>query len=295
MPLQSWRIADLTLSVRWSRELSAPADGDLAWDHAFRASASSGVHTVVVRLGLPVQWQEPAAESWVFFSAGAWAAFQLKSGLGFISPAPGAGEWQRLLVSSFRGRQSELWLNPRLSGRPDTERRPYLDPFENLTLPFFTALFAQHQGMLVHAATVEMNGRAWVFAGPSGSGKSYWARQWHERGMAVLDEDRVVLRLLDGQVWAFGTPWHAEPRLCSPRGTPVERIFFLRQAESNTVQGIEPAGATTLLLRSSSLPIYDMQGTQSVLDVAAQAATQARSFLLGPAADNRFPERLLML
>ncbi len=113
--------------------------------------------------------------------------------------------------------------------------------------------------------------------------------------MAVLDEDRVVLRRLDGQVWAFGTPWHAEPHLCSPRGVPVERIFFLQQADSDAVREIGPAAATTRLLRSSLLPIYDPQGTQSVLNIAGQAAVQTRSFLLGRATDNELLDRLANL
>ena len=164
-----------------------------------------------------------------------------------------------------------------------------------MTLPFFTALFAQHQGILVHAAAVVVDGRAWVFAGPSGSGKSHWTRQWQERGLAVLDEDRVVLRLLDGQVWAFGTPWHLEPRLCSPRGAPVERLFFLQQAEPDAVREVRPAAAATLLLRSTQLPVYDPQAMQAVLDVVGQAAIHAGPFLLGRATGDRLFDRLAML
>ena len=166
---------------------------------------------------------------------------------------------------------------------------------QNLTLPFFTALFAQYQAALVHAAAIEVDGDAWVFAGPSGSGKSHWTRQWQERGVTVLDEDRVALRQVDGQVWAFGTPWHAEPRLCSPQGAPVKRIFFLQQAEPDAVQEIRPAAATALLVRSSQLPVYDPEGTQAVLDVVGQAAAQAQPFLLGRATGNGLFDRLAAL
>lgn len=295
MTVRFWRIGGLTLSVRWSSDLSGTGGGDLAWDGSFRVGASSGVHTMRIRPGLPPHWQEPGADSWAFFSAGAWAAFRWEDGWGFISPAPGAGEWQRLLVWPSQGKRSELWLNPRLFDSQATGFHPPFDPLENLTLPFFTALFARHQGMLVHAAAVEVDGRAWVFAGPSGSGKSHWSRQWQERGMAVIDEDRVVLRRLDGQVWAFGTPWHAEPRLCSPRGMPVGRVFFLQQAEPDAMQEVRPAAAATLLLRSSLLPIYDSQGTQVVLDIAGQAAAQAQPFLLGRATGNDLLDLVAML
>jgi len=113
--------------------------------------------------------------------------------------------------------------------------------------------------------------------------------------MTVLDEDRVVLQQVDGQVWAFGTPWHSEPRLCSPRGAPVERIFFLQQVEPNAVRGVRPAAATTLLIRSSLLPVYDPKATQAVLDVAAQVATQSQTFLLGRMTGDGLLDRLATL
>jgi len=164
-----------------------------------------------------------------------------------------------------------------------------------LTLPFFTAFFAQHQGMLVHAAAVVVDGRAWVFAGPSGTGKSHWTRHCLAHGITVLDEDRVVLRLLDGEVWAFGTPWHLEPRLCSPQGAPVDRLFFLQQAEPDAVREVRPAAAATLLIRSTQLPVYDPQAMEAVLDVVGQAAIQTRLFLLGRATGDGLFDRLATL
>ena len=113
--------------------------------------------------------------------------------------------------------------------------------------------------------------------------------------MTVIDEDRVVLRQLNGQVWAFGTPWHAEPRLCSPYGAPVERVFFLQQAEPDEVREVRPAAATALLIRSTLLPIYDPKATQAVLNVAGQVAARARTFLLGRATGNGLLDRLATL
>jgi len=290
-----WRIAEVTLSVCWRKEVSSPRSGDLGWDRSFRTRTGPAAHTIEIQLGQPSQWQKLGADGWVFSSAGVWAAFRWEAGWGFTSPAPSVGRWKRLLVWSPHHGRAELWLDPSLPGEASKGGLTHCDPLQNLTLPFFTALFAGHQGILVHAAAVEVDGQAWLFAGPSGSGKSHWSRQWQERGMIVLDEDRVVLRQLNGQVWAFGTPWHPEPRLCSPQGAPLERIFFLRQADPDAVQESRPAAAATLLLRSAQLPIYDPEGTQAVLDVVGEAATQVRSFLIGSMTDDRLLERLTML
>jgi len=278
------RIAGLTLSVCWSNgSQHARMPG---WDDAFGIDTGMPLCAIRIQQGYPPRRQQPDIERLEFSSASVWAAYRQQSGWAFVSPAPGAGEWERLLSWSPRRSQADLWLNPSIVDH---------DPIQNLTLPFFTALFARHQGILVHAAAVVADGRAWVFAGPSGTGKSHWTRQCLQHGMTVLDEDRVVLRLLDGQVWAFGTPWHLEPRLCSPQGAPVERLFFLQQAEPDVVREVRPAAAATLLIRSTQLPVYDPQAMQAVLDVVGQAAIHAGPFLLGRATGDGLFDRLAML
>lgn len=293
MPSTWLRIAGLTFCMQWNGDLLYA--GNPGWDDSFRVGAGPAACTIRIRQGEPMRWWKSGAKDWVFSSNGLWAAFRREDGWGFVSPAPDAGQWRRLLVWLPRREQADLWLHPSLSYPVAAGGHSRFDPIQHLTLPFFTAFFAYHQGILVHAAAVEVDGGAWVFAGRSGSGKSHWTRQWQGRGLAVLDEDRVVLRQLDGQVWAFGTPWHPEPRLCSPHGAPVERIFFLRQAESDAVQEIRPAAAATSLLRSSQLPVYDPGWTQAVLDVAGQAATQARSFFVGRMTDAELLDRLMVL
>ena len=278
------QIAGVTLSVCSGDRFRY--EGGLKWDDSFGVDTGTPACVIRIQQGCPPRRLQPDMEDLEFSSASVWATFRRKGGWTFVSPAPGAGEWERLLSWSLRRRHVDLWLSPNLVDH---------DPVQNLTLPFFTALFAQHQGILVHAAAVVVDGRAWVFAGPSGTGKSHWTRQCLEHGITVLDEDRVVLRLLDGQVWAFGTPWHAEPRLCSPQGAPVQQLFFLQQAEPDAVREVRPAAAATLLIRSTQLPVYDPKAMQAVLDVVGQAAVQTRLFLLGRATGNGLFDQLSAL
>jgi hypothetical protein len=248
----------------------------------FVTTAGAVDHQITVRRGSPDA--DLGALAFAFFSQGIWAAFHWKDGWGFVAPSPRAGDWQRLLLWSPQEQQATLWIRPNIL--PD-------DPFKDLTLPFFTALFALHDGILVHAAAIEVAGQAWVFVGPSGSGKSHWAEQGREQGFRVLDEDRIVLRERDGQIWAFGTPWHPEPRLSSPQGAPLSQVFFLQKASPNTVQEVASAARTAaVLLRSTLLPIYDYAAMESVLQVAGDAATQSRSFLLGKATGSAWPHLL---
>ncbi len=279
---RSVQIAQLAVEIRCDGKhspLSLPATYDSFYTPRIQADFVLQMHHGVA----PPRSAVPREHDWAFFAGGVWAACQWEGGWLFVSPSPRAADWQRELWWLPQEERAHLWVQP---------DQPAEDPLQNLTLPFFAALFACHRGVLVHAAAVEIQGRAWVFAGPSGSGKSHWTRQWLDRGSTLLDEDRIVLRELDGQLWAFGTPWHVEPHLCSPRGAPLERIFFLQETTPDAVEETTPATATALLLRSCFLPIYDTESTQAVLAVAGRAALQAQVFRLGYATDAGLLDRL---
>jgi hypothetical protein len=84
-----------------------------------------------------------------------------------------------------------------------------------------------------------------------------------------------------------------EPRLCSPRGAPLERIFFLQETTPDTFQATGRASATALLLRSSFLPMYDAESVRAILAVAGQAALQTQAFRLGYASGVGLLDRLV--
>jgi hypothetical protein len=71
------------------------------------------------------------------------------------------------------------------------------------------SMAAQAQGaVLLHAAAINVGGRAVAFAAPRGSGKSTLAGYFHSRGFEVLADDVVPLRTSGGQVLARpSVPW----------------------------------------------------------------------------------------
>lgn len=276
----SLRIADLSIAVRCSGgngELDLPAACS-----AFLSAADLGDFDLQIYRAAPCfEGIRPAVD---FRASEVWATFPTEVGRGFVAPFSDSRPPLCLLLWDQAGHRADAWIYPQ-------ERLTSI--LGNLTLPFFAHLFAYYRALLIHAAAIQIRGGAWLVVGPSGSGKTHWARYWQERGGIVLDEDRVVLRARDGRIWAFGTPLHAEPRLCSPRGAPVDRVFFLGQTRPNEVQEVDTAHSATLLLRSTLLPAYDPVAMQTILDVTGQTVSQARSFLLGWATSQPWMEELL--
>ena len=62
----------------------------------------------------------------------------------------------------------------------------------------------------VHASVTELNGRALIFLGVSGTGKSTHSRLWRQfvPGARLLNDDEPIVRINDdGEVRVYGCPW----------------------------------------------------------------------------------------
>lgn len=63
-----------------------------------------------------------------------------------------------------------------------------------------------HQFAIVHAATVEKNGRGFIFPGAPGSGKSTLCAALVCRGWRLLSDEMAMIALSDGLIWPIPRP-----------------------------------------------------------------------------------------
>lgn len=94
-------------------------------------------------------------------------------------------------------------------------------------------------GMYLHASAVEFQGYAYLFSGPCGMGKSTHSRMWQQTfGSAaqVFNDDKPVLRRVDGKWFAYGTPWCGKDGINQNKKVPLAGICFLKQAEENKIR-----------------------------------------------------------
>jgi hypothetical protein len=146
-----------------------------------------------------------------------------------------------------------------------------IDPLE-FPLPELQmiALLARGRGVEIHGCgVIDRDGSACLFAGQSGAGKSTIARFWHEAGATILSDDRLVLRVKEGRVWMYGTPWHGEEAFASPASAPLSRIFFLHQGPANAVRRTRGADTLARLFGCSFPPFYDKAGMDFTLEMLA--------------------------
>jgi hypothetical protein len=102
-------------------------------------------------------------------------------------------------------------------------------------------------GFLLHAASVTRNGKAYIFVGRSGTGKSTVA-SLSPRGSVLTDEISIIRRT-NGQWHAFGTPFWGDFKADgSNSSAPIAGIFRLIQSRENRIEPLCPSEFLKTLL-----------------------------------------------
>lgn len=93
-----------------------------------------------------------------------------------------------------------------------------------------------HHGFMLHSAAVVRDGKAVLFMGKSGTGKSTHARLWLKEfaNTSLLNDDNPVVRVIpDGEVRVYGSPWSGKTPCYRNAEAPVEAMVRLEQAPVN--------------------------------------------------------------
>ena len=117
-------------------------------------------------------------------------------------------------------------------------------------------------GFYLHSSAVELDGKAYLFSGPCGMGKSTHARLWqqlHGDAAQVFNDDKPALRYLDGQWFAYGTPWCGKDGINQNKKVPLAGICFLRRGQENTIRRLNEMEASTRILSQTMRRFKDVE------------------------------------
>jgi|GEM_PF-1746756 len=106
-------------------------------------------------------------------------------------------------------------------------------------------------GLMMHAASAEIDGGAMLFSGPSGAGKSTISDLLAENGDTKLTDELVALRPVDGVWRAFVMPFFGHPRLPFGRVAPVRAVHFISHAEGHHRDRLSSAHSLQGVLRNT--------------------------------------------
>lgn len=124
-------------------------------------------------------------------------------------------------------------------------------------LDFYTRLI-DYSGILLHSSCVVVDGCAYTFSADPGTGKSthtnLWLKHFGERAY-ILNDDKPALRIIDGTVYACGTPWSGKYDYSTPKLVPLAGICFLQRSETNWIKKAETTKAVYNIFSQTSRKI----------------------------------------
>ena len=137
----------------------------------------------------------------------------------------------------------------------------------NALMVMYALATANKRTALFHSSVVSYQGRAYMFLGQSGTGKSTHSCLWlkYIEGTELVNDDNPVVRVLDNdEVWVYGSPWSGKTPCYRNVSYPVGAIVKLSQAPHNEIQRLKGVKAYAVVVPSISGKRWDQQQAEGL-------------------------------
>ena len=114
-----------------------------------------------------------------------------------------------------------------------------------------------YDALLLHAAVISDGKHAYAFSAPSGTGKSTHILQWRRafgKEIFVINGDKPILRFVDGEWHAFGTPWCGKENLQTNTSAPLKSVCFIKRSPENAIRRIDINEAADRIMKQIIIP-----------------------------------------
>lgn len=140
----------------------------------------------------------------------------------------------------------------------------------------------RHGVLLFHAsAAVDPAGRAWLFAGESGAGKSTIGRLLDRcDGWSRLADELVAVSLRDQSFRAHTTPFLSKVEALPAISAELVAVQFLEHDDDHSLAPVAPDRALPLLMRHVLAYVADAETASHILSVCAEMVAHLPCHLL---------------
>jgi hypothetical protein len=184
-----------------------------------------------------------------------------------------SGQW-----SAERGDFRAEWNPVTNKGRIRQHPNPY--SVDAVLRIVHTMVLARQGGFLVHATSAVRNGRAFLFAGASGAGKTTMARLAPEDAILLTDEISYVRKQNVGYS-AFGTPFTGElAKVGENMCAPIAALYLLVKGPQNRIEPVAHAEAGRALLANILFFADDAELVRLVFHSACEFVVQVPVYRL---------------
>lgn len=147
---------------------------------------------------------------------------------------------------------------------------------------FYTELL-NFNGIILHSSCIVVDGMAYAFSADSGTGKSthtqLWLKHLGDRAY-MLNDDKPAIRLIDGKVYACGTPWSGKYDYSTPKIVELAGICFLERSETNWIKKADTSKAVYNIF-SQTIRNLNAEKMDKLFDVLEQIFAKVPLYELG--------------
>ena len=123
---------------------------------------------------------------------------------------------------------------------------------------YFYHKLVSFDGFMLHSSSIVVDGKAFLFSAPSGTGKSthtsLWLKYLGDNNVQILNDDKPAIRLIDDTLYAFGTPWSGKTDKNLNIKIPLGGIVILTRSEENYIKQASTAEAVRQIYWQSVRP-----------------------------------------
>lgn len=177
---------------------------------------------------------------------------QMEFEVDLVRPRPADPEadvevsYDRNIWSLRRGDFRSEWDPETRKGWIQQTANPY--SIDALLRIIHSLVLASQGGFLLHSASAIRNGKAFLFAGVSGAGKTTISRL-APYDVALLTDEISYVRRCGERYVAYGTPFTGElAKLGENVSAPISALYLLAQGKDNRIDPIAPADAARSIL-----------------------------------------------
>jgi len=162
-----------------------------------------------------------------------------------------------------------------LTQNNDSFISPLSYPFGALILYYLTL---NSNAFMIHASGVWDGETGRIFSGFSGVGKSTMAKIWEEEGAHIVNDDRLIVREVNGEYFMYNTPM---PYADLNKQAQVSKFYFPFHSKKNSAEKLSGAQGLTQLMAFCFQHNYDKRYTEHLITQLERIIQHTSSYKLG--------------
>lgn len=122
---------------------------------------------------------------------------------------------------------------------------------------FIYEIMDKYDAFFFHCSSIAVDDKAIMFTAKSGTGKSthrnLWVKNFGDK-VTIINDDKPVIRKLDGVFYVYGTPWQGKEGLGANIRVRAEALCFLSRSEENFIGPISTGEVVARALNQTVRP-----------------------------------------